>query len=132
MAKSPMNHLNLPKVRALAGDLWFARGEAYFQEGRVRDLTERHGKLSAIVSGTEDYRVRLWVEGDDLCYSCNCPLGDDEQFCKHCVAVALAWLQTSKEEKDFPIQRRESPENDLRVFLEQQEKDSLIAMLLHE
>jgi len=123
--------LNLRKIRALAGKVWFVRGEAYFQQGRVVELSEHNGKLSAIVTGTEDYRVRLWTESNDLAYSCSCPLGDDEQFCKHCVAAALAWLAPAKNEGDAP-QRTRDPENDLRAFLEQQEKEGLIAMLLRE
>ncbi len=87
-----MSHpaLNLRRIRALAGKVWFVRGEAYYQQGGVVELSEHNGKLSAIVTGTEDYRVRLWTESNDLAYSCSCPLGDDEQFCKHCVAAALA------------------------------------------
>src|SRR2546427_257310 len=126
----PNPPLNLRQIRALAGEVWFARGEAYFQQGRVGELNEHNGKLSTIVAGTEDYRVRLWTEGNDLSYSCSCPLGDDEQFCKHCVAAALAWLATAKNEGGAPQRTRESGDNDLRSFLEQREKESLIAMLL--
>jgi uncharacterized Zn finger protein len=129
MAKSPLNMRN---VRALAGDLWFARGEAYFQEDRVKELIEHNGKRSAIVTGTRDYRVRLWMDETSLFYSCTCPLGDDEQFCKHCVAVALAWIHTSKDEKSLQSSTQSSPQDDLRSFLERQEKDNLIAMVLHE
>ena len=75
MPKSP---LTVRGIRALAGDTWFARGEAYFQQGRVGELNELNGKLSTIVTGTEDYGVRLWTEGNDFHYSCTCPLGDDE------------------------------------------------------
>src|SRR5882724_7528411 len=123
--------LTLRKIRALAGKVWFARGEAYYQQGRVAELSEHNGKLSAIVTGTEDYRVRLWTEDNDLAYSCTCPLGDDEQFCKHCVAAALAWLAPAQNEGDTP-QRTKPPKNDLREFLETQEKEGLIAMLLRE
>ena len=77
MSKPP---LNLRKIRALAGDVWFARGEAYYQQGRVAELSEHNGKRSAIVTGMQNYRVRLWTEDNDLGYSCTCPLGDDEQF----------------------------------------------------
>ena len=65
-------------------------GEAYFKEGRVTELNEHNGKVNAVVSGTQDYRVRLRIEEDDLSYSCSCPLGEDLEFCKHCVAAALA------------------------------------------
>jgi len=119
--------LNISTVRALAGDLWFARGEAYFQEGRVTELNEHNGKLNAIVSGAQAYRVRLRIEEDDLSYSCSCPLGEDLEFCKHCVAAALAWLANVKNEPTH-----KSRKNDLLAFLEQQDKDALIATLLHE
>src|ERR1700686_2018282 len=122
--------LNVRKIRALAGEVWFARGEAYFQQGRVGELNELNGKLSTIVTGTQNYRVRLQVKENDLSYSCTCPLGDDEQFCKHCVAAALAWLAIAKDEGSQ--RTRESRENDLRTFLEQQEKESLIKILLRE
>jgi uncharacterized Zn finger protein len=36
--------------------------------------------------------VRLWAE-DGLVFSCDCPLGLDGEFCKHCVAAGLAWLE---------------------------------------
>ena len=124
--------LTLPKIRALAGKVWFARGEAYYQQGRVAEFNDHNGKLSAIVTGTQDYRVRLWTEDNDLGYSCSCPLGDDEQFCKHCVAAALAWLAPAKDEGDALQRTRNPPESDLRAFLEQQEKEGLIAMLLRE
>lgn len=124
--------LNLRNIRALAGKVWFARGEAYYQQGRVAELREQNGKLSAIVTGTQDYRVRLWTEDNDLSYSCTCPLGDDLQFCKHCVAAALAWLAPAKNEDDTPPRTRKPRENDLREFLEHQEKEELIAMLLRE
>lgn len=45
----------------------------------------------ATVRGTRDYRVTLWVEDGDLASSCTCPVGGDGLFCKHCVAVALAY-----------------------------------------
>src|ERR1700730_13611238 len=124
--------LNIRKVRTLAGDLWFARGEAYFQAGRVSDLSEHQGKLSAIVTGTQDYRVQLWTEADEIRFRCTCPLGDDERFCKHGVAAALAWLQAAKEDRNLSLPARDSQENDLREFLERLEKDKLIEMLLRE
>ena len=62
--------LTIRQIRALAGELWFARGEAYYQQGRVAELREHNGKLSAIVTGTQDYRVRLQVNENDLSYSC--------------------------------------------------------------
>ena len=129
MSRSP---LNIRRIRSLAGETWFARGQAYFQQGHVGELSEHNGKLDVIVTGTEDYRVRLGIEDNDLSYSCTCPLGDDEQFCKHCVAAALAWLATAKNEGGAPQRPRESHASDLHTFLEHQEKESLIRILLAE
>jgi uncharacterized Zn finger protein len=131
MSLSMLHGLNIRKVRALAGDLWFARGEAYFHAGRVSDLSEHQGKFSAMVTGTQDYRVRLWLEAEEIRFHCTCPLGDDEQFCKHCVAAALAWHQAAEEDRNLTL-AREPHENDLREFLERLEKDKLIEMLLRE
>jgi uncharacterized Zn finger protein len=127
---SSLNDLSIRKIRSLAGDLWFARGEAYLEQGRVRDLTEHQGALSATVSGTSEYRVRLWVQRGEIASSCTCPLGDDEQFCKHCVAVALAWLASG--EGQVKANRQSSLDDNLRSFLEQQEKQKLIEIVLLE
>jgi uncharacterized Zn finger protein len=76
----------------LAGETYFERGEGYHRGGHVYDLVEHAGVVVAKVAGTEDYRVRLWAE-DGLDFSCDCPLGVDGEFCKHCVAAGLAWLK---------------------------------------
>jgi uncharacterized Zn finger protein len=95
MSQSPLHNLSRRDIRQLAGERFFARGERYFDEGRVHGLTEYRGQVAAKVAGTEDYRVKLWAERGDLGYSCSCPVGDEGEFCKHCVAVALAWIEES-------------------------------------
>src|SRR5205085_6087144 len=110
-----------------------ARGEAYFDEGRVRGLTEYRGKLTAKVVGTEDYRVKLWADGDDIGYACSCPLGDDGEFCKHCVAVGLAWLEeTEAKGKRGRTGSSIATLEDVRALLERQDKSRLVEMLLNE
>jgi uncharacterized Zn finger protein len=49
------------RLRLLAGDAAFARGEAYAAAGAVTLLREDAGHLVAVVRGSEDYRVRLRV-----------------------------------------------------------------------
>ncbi|MCU1266701.1 MAG: hypothetical protein JWM21_3019 [Acidobacteria bacterium] len=124
--------VTLGKIRSLAGDLWFARGEAYLKQGRVKDLREHQGKLSAIVVGTQDYRVRLWLDGGQVAFSCSCPLGDEGRFCKHCVAVALDWVENGAEQAKSGGSKGQSSGDDLRSFLEQQEKQQLIDIVLLE
>ena len=86
----------------LAGETYFERGEGYHRGGHVHDLVEHAGVVVAKVVGTEDYRVRLWSE-DGLDFACDCPLGVDGEFCKHCVAAGLAWLDGDFSEHDIPV-----------------------------
>ena len=128
---SSLHNLSRRSIRALAGASYFARGEKYFDEGRVQGLTEYRGQVVAKVTGTEDYRVKLWAERGRLGYSCSCPVGDDGEFCKHCVAVALARIEESGGKRDKSKKSAATLE-DVRAFLEQQDKDRLVEMLLNE
>src|SRR5262249_3291655 len=58
---------------------------------RVTDLGLDGGRITATVEGTEEYEVDLHVEGG-LGGECGCPYGEEGNFCKHCVAVALGVL----------------------------------------
>jgi len=133
MSRTSLRMLNRRKLRELAGERYFARGEAYFDEGRVRGLTEYRGRVSARVAGTEDYRVKLWVEGDDIGYACSCPLGDDGEFCKHCVAVGLAWVEETEAKGQHSLRRDAAATlDDVRALLERQDKSRLVELLLNE
>lgn len=134
MSASTLNTLNRQDLRELAGDRSFARGEAYFNEGRVRSLTEYQGELTATVSGTHNYRVKLWAEEDYIDYSCSCPVGSDDEFCKHCVAVGLAWLTEAGRGKGKRGKAKKSAAtmDDVRTFLERQDKSKLVEMIMHE
>jgi uncharacterized Zn finger protein len=87
-------------ILRLAGERYFQRGLNYFRQGRVAELQEFDDSIEAIVEGTEEYVVKLAAKSGGLEHDCNCPLGLDDAFCKHCVAVALQWLdgQTAGEE----------------------------------
>jgi uncharacterized Zn finger protein len=76
----------------LAGAAAFQRGEAYFSGGAVGQLVTDIESITAWVRGTENYRVELSDDDGELSYDCDCPRAEDGYFCKHCVAVGLAWL----------------------------------------
>jgi len=95
--------LTLDVVRQLAGARTYARGKAYFHDGAVGLLDAGEQEVRASVQGTQRYRVRLAAgHGDDLEFECSCPVGDDGDFCKHAVAVALSWLENVGEEVFAP------------------------------
>jgi uncharacterized Zn finger protein len=123
-------------LRQLAGGQSFGRGEDYFESGQVMSLVERDGKLTASVQGSEDYRVKIWVRDHALDYDCNCPVGADGAFCKHCVAVGLAWLANapgkSKTQKGKAGNTPVVTLDHARVWLAKQEKSKLVEMLLDQ
>ncbi|MFO0549543.1 MAG: hypothetical protein U0271_14215 [Polyangiaceae bacterium] len=86
------NILHNETIQRLAGDGAFARGRAYFQEGRVEGVQRKDGGIVATVRGAESYSVRIWTKEGSLAYACSCPQGRDQAFCKHAVAVALFFV----------------------------------------
>ena len=85
--------LDSEAVARLAGPRSLARGRAYAQEGAVGRLEVTDERIEATVHGTRPYRVRIGTAGGPLSFACSCPVGDEGAFCKHCVAVALCWLE---------------------------------------
>lgn len=81
---------NVDALRDLAGKTVFARGEAYFREDRVELLAVGPDRVLAQVNGTESYRVELAGSGRAFDGRCSCPAFEDQDFCKHMVASALA------------------------------------------
>jgi uncharacterized Zn finger protein len=69
----------------------YERGVGYLEAGKVGPLRASAKRVGATVQGFEDYLVELRVKGGKLRFSCSCPVGREGAFCKHCVAVALAW-----------------------------------------
>lgn len=135
MSKSflPGDKLSDHALEKLAGNGAFERGKSYASHLRVVSLRRYRAKIHATVEGREDYNVCLWPEKDDrLGYSCTCPQGEKNRFCKHCVATALIWRregkgfgQVPKREKTTPIRRV-----DLRTYLENLPKKELAERLL--
>lgn len=112
----------------LAGERYFERGQRYHSGGHVRDLVEHEGVVVAKVAGTEDYRVRLWAE-DGLDFSCDCPLGLDGEFCKHCVAAGLAWLEADFSEH---APGGAATMNDVQTYLEEIDRAVLIRIVMDQ
>ena len=106
----------------LAGAKSYDRGISYVDA--VEDLEADRFGVYASVQGSELYEVRLAVGQDGLDGECDCPFGEEGNFCKHCVAVALVYLYES--EHGGQVARRP----DLRPYLETLDRDELIALLV--
>lgn len=85
-------------LRDLAGSASFTRGTKIAARD-LSDLCLGPRLARAVVSGTFEYEVRLqWISSSRrLSGECSCPMGQRGNFCKHCVAVALAWRNDSAE-----------------------------------
>jgi len=84
-------------LRLRAGDRTYRRGRDYASEGRVSEIAEDGLVLTGTVEGTLDYEVILKVEVGEILASCDCPMGETGTFCKHGVALGLAWLEQAPE-----------------------------------
>jgi uncharacterized Zn finger protein len=89
------NVLHTEIVEKLARGPTLERGRAYASGGRVRAVARKDGQLQGAVQGTSLYQVSIWVSGDGIGYKCTCPAGAEGDFCKHCVALAITWLEVS-------------------------------------
>ena len=132
--KSPFADILSPGVLLnLAGEQFFERGEDYYRRGAVHSLTEFEGILTARVIGTQEYRVKFQAEDDGrLRYSCSCPVGADGLFCKHCVAVGIAWLEGAVAERQPEKNGAGLTMDEVRTFLEGQEKEILVRLILEQ
>jgi uncharacterized Zn finger protein len=74
----------------LAGIGAFGRGLHFFEEGRVGNIESTEKSTSASVRDDHQYDVQLRHTHRMLEGACDCPDSDGIDFCKHCVAVALA------------------------------------------
>lgn len=116
----------------LAGPRAFERGKDYFDAGAVRSLRRREDAVEAVVQGTRRYRVRLGRDHGDLVYDCNCPIGHNGEFCKHCVAVGLALQAGAQGDRaSGAADGGEAPvEVDLRAYLRGLDKEALVSLLV--
>lgn len=85
-------------LRRLSGPAVFARGQTYASSGAIESLQTpalepgEQAAVQAVVQGTQTYQVRVCIDADDeLDGECDCPHAQDGNFCKHLVAVCLAW-----------------------------------------
>ena len=127
--------LSLPLLRQHAGDVYFERGERYFADGQVRQLHAAMDRAAAKVLGTQTYRVKLWKTRSELRWSCTCPLGREAVFCKHAVAVGLAWLAAADAQEGKPSANAARREQELRResihdYLEGVDRARLVSLVL--
>jgi uncharacterized Zn finger protein len=138
--------INLTKalLRAATDDRSWQRGVEYCEEGRVEILFDDGGIIRAKVTGSEDYKVRLWVEDGAACGTCSCPMGEGGVFCKHLVATGLTYLSEASEGTRGNASGGKAPQpphakmkprvtlEDVRQYLVRQDPARLVAMIMEQ
>lgn len=121
-------------LRELAGARSFERGEDCFERGCVGRPAEYQNRVTASVQGTQKYAVKLRVEEGNFRHDCTCPVGRDGSFCKHCVAVGLAWLEQHEKAIRSRGTRGDPPRtmDDVRTYLAEQSKETLVEILMQQ
>lgn len=114
-------------LRKLAGDTVYQRGQNYYNEGRVGELTIRGSQITTYVNGAEPYRVTLNHTAKIFDGSCDCPASDQFDFCKHCVAAGLSYYYQTQTNVELA---ESSPSQDkLLPFLQTLTKPELASEL---
>ncbi|MGW0838886.1 SWIM zinc finger family protein [Streptomyces sp. NPDC002787] len=114
-------------LRTLAGARSFERGLGYLDA--VRGLEVGEGSVTAVVHGTDVYEVELTLgEGEAISGWCDCPYGQEGNFCKHCVAVGLTVLRRAR---TIPHQREAARQraSGLDAWLSALSRDELLALV---
>ncbi|MFB9962967.1 SWIM zinc finger family protein [Sinosporangium siamense] len=109
-------------LRTLAGAKSYDRGVAYIDA--VEDLQLDGSRIFATVCGSEPYEVELAVGRRGLNGVCDCPWGQEGNFCKHCVATGLVYLFRREHDDEIPERL------DLRLYLNALSPRELVALLL--
>lgn len=116
------------ELLAIGGRSTFERGMRYAAEGRVSKVSTTSDGAKAKVRGSVSYEVELWCDDDEAAYVCTCPVGGEERFCKHAVAVAL--VVTDAVVTGEPSTPEQAEEIHLAAYLRGLDHEALVELLV--
>jgi len=112
---------DLNKIKFATGEGTFRRAVELYARGKVTQVEEAFGDFTAVVQGTQPYRVSVSVRNYRHGH-CTCYVGEKGNLCKHMVALALHMVLNGKplsaEDKE---QRNEIKRSDRREALSDEE-----------
>jgi len=118
--------LDIEAISAETGATIFKKGEQLLINKKVAVKSRNENSMTAKVSGQSVYRVKLEIADDKIVRaSCTCPAISYQEFCKHCVATALAFNQ--QDDQCFAV---EDDEHKIRVHLLQKTPEQLVDQLM--
>jgi predicted XRE-type DNA-binding protein len=116
-----LNSLNFSSIAKLCSRTVFANAQDYYQSGRVLEVNPFGKGLRAKVSGIRTYNIHISEQPDQLIATSDCSCAKNSPFCKHSIAVMIAWATQSK---------RRFTTHELKEKLSGHSQDALIAMLV--
>lgn len=104
----------LDDIRYSEGSAMYARACELFEQGRVADFQSQPYGYSGTVRGTKDYRVVVSAKALDRA-DCDCYMGQNDQLCKHVLALALKALKRNRNEAESDTKPLTIEEAKLRI-----------------
>ena len=86
---------DLDKIKFATDGPTFEKAVGLYEKGKVTKFKEGIGGYSAVVQGSQPYRVSVEARRYDYGH-CECYLGQNDTLCKHMVAVAIRAVTGSK------------------------------------
>ncbi|GBD84854.1 hypothetical protein BMS3Abin02_01248 [bacterium BMS3Abin02] len=115
-----------------AGWRIFERGLGYVAHGCVTGLEATDAKATATVVGTRPYEVSIELDATALTFDCTCPMGQDEEFCKHLVAVGLTVAGVDDARDDDVVPAESDGLGPVREWLKDQPAERLRDLLVDQ
>ena len=100
---------DLNKIKFATDEATFKRAVGLYESGKVTEIEELGGYYSAVVLGTEPYRVSVSARNYKHGH-CTCYLGQKDTLCKHMVALAIYAVMDGRPLKDKDRQLSHSVE----------------------
>lgn len=120
------HNLSVKLVRSFYSPTIFKRGEEYYQQGKVKNVTfdKDRQMWTADVSGSKLYHVRLQMNEQHIEDDCTCVAYDTYGDCKHVCAVLIALAnedkQESKQKNSSKNARYQNAQSLIEFFRDQQ------------
>ena len=104
------------------------RGIEYYENGNIEEIAKTDYGYSAIVCGTEEYQVDIYLKGNKLLdMECTCPYAEDGRHCKHMAAVLMAIEELKIENLNEGM-----PYYDIEAMVKEASKEELEKFLITE
>ena len=82
-------------IKFATDEATFKRAVGLYESGKVTEVEALGGYYSAVVQGTESYRVSVSARNYKQGH-CTCYVGQNDRLCKHMVALALYAVMAGK------------------------------------